>query len=489
MKKGVFFVLCPLIFANLNAQNLRLTLDEAIYLARMSRSHQIIQIDSLINEYNHELFRINRLPRLSMSGSIPMNNSISIVTQPDGSDRFVNRFNSTANVGLSLSQLLPFTGQSISISSNLSRLDNFEPSRTTSYGFSALSISYSQPISRYNEFRWNVKSHNLRRQIDYIRHHQSIEAINQQVVDLFFNLVIEQRRVDLNKSILEFSRSVYEIARALYAERRISEEDYLGTRIEYYMALDNMNNVYVEDAKERLRNFLNMPGETQIIADFDFDILSTYQFNFNIHQVIENVSYYNRQLNNDYINLRHNQRLEQLRSTAGPTISVSLGGGFNSQSDYISFITDGMNRQMNASVSLSFPILNWGQNRIQRRILEQEMKKVYLSNAEMEGRDRSTHKRELEYVLFAVRSITRNKELMNLLKRRMELLKINVEHGRIDIQDLVRARTQLIRAEMNYVREVRGLYIIIYRYRYLSLIDIRNNTSVISSNVFYGLPN
>ena len=478
MKKIKLLVLFILFFANLNAQSLRLTLDDAIYLARMSRSYQIVQIDHIVNEYNHELFRISRLPRLSMSGSLPINNSISIVTQPDGSDRFVNRFNSTGNVGLSFSQLLPFTGQSISISSSLSRLDNFEPNRTTSYGFNALSISYSQPISRYNEHRWNVKSHNLRRQIDYIRHYQSIEAINQQVVDLFFNLVTQQRIFDLNESILEFSRYVYERAMALYAERRISEEDYLSARIEYYMALDNMNTIHMEEAKERLRSFLSISEGIQFTADFSFDMLSTYHFNFNIHQVIENALYYNRQMNNDYINLRHNQRLQQLRSASGPTVSVSLGGGVNSHADYIGLITDRMNSQMNVNISLSFPVLNWGQNRIQRRILEQEMKRIYLSSAEVESRDRSTHKRELEYVFFAVRNIARNKELISLLKRRMELQKINVKYGRIEMQSFVQARTQLIRAEMNHIREVQNLYMIIYRYRYLSLIDIRNNISV-----------
>jgi len=479
MKMNKFLILFVLISNNLIAQNLKLTLDNAISLSHMSKSYQIVQIDSLINEYNYELFRITRLPTLNMSGSFPISNSISIVTQPDGSDKFLNRFNSTSSAGLSLSQLLPFTGGSISVSSSLNRLDNFEPNRNTSYGFNALNISYSQRISRYNEYKWNVKLNDLKRQINYIQHYQSIEVINQQVVELFFNLVVEQRKVDLNRSILEFSEYVYEKAKAWFAEKRISEEDYLDAKIEYYKALDNVNNVYIEEMKERLKKFLDIPEQTQIVADFNFDILSTYHFNFDFNQIIENALYYNGQLNNNYTNLLFDQKAQQLKLASRPTLSVSLGGGFNSQADYIRYITNNMNRQMSASVSLSFTILDWGHNKIQRRILEQEIKKIDLHNAEIESQALSRYKRELKYVSHAIRNIARSQELINLLDRRIELLKINVEHGRIDIQNFVQAKTQMIRTEMSYIYEIRDLYMTIYKYRYLSLIDIRDNTVIV----------
>lgn len=92
-----------------------LTLDRAIELSQYSNDYETLRADSTIARYNDRLFEIKVLPKINLSATLPnLNNNISPVTLADGSEKYVDRFYSSANVGLSVSQLIPFTGGTLS---------------------------------------------------------------------------------------------------------------------------------------------------------------------------------------------------------------------------------------------------------------------------------------------------------------------------------------------------------------------------------------
>ena len=126
-----------LLFINLyclngNAQSYSLT--DLLNMSSSTLDFKIIEAEKEINEYDKRLFKLQILPQIRMTATLPnITNSISPITLGDGSEKYVNRAYMTSALSLNLSQLVPFTGGTISLSSSLNRLDNFAPQRNKSY--------------------------------------------------------------------------------------------------------------------------------------------------------------------------------------------------------------------------------------------------------------------------------------------------------------------------------------------------------------------
>ena len=75
--------------------------------------------------------------------------------------------------------------------------------------------------------------------------------------------------------------------------------------------------------------------------------------------------------------------------------------------------------------------------------------------------------------------ITEDKALLDLLKKRLDLIKTNVQYGKIDMSKIMQAERQLVQSHMNYVNKIKEVFLLIYKYRAMALIDIRDNSNVV----------
>lgn len=149
---------CLLFSYNTEAQNIVLTLDQVISLSDRANESEILKSDSIITQYDNKLFKIKVLPKLNLTATYPnLNNSISPVTLSDGTEKYVDRFYSTTNLGINISQLVPFTGGTLSLSSTLNQLGNYKPEKMISYNLTLVNFSYNQKISGYNQYKWEKK--------------------------------------------------------------------------------------------------------------------------------------------------------------------------------------------------------------------------------------------------------------------------------------------------------------------------------------------
>lgn len=119
--------------------------------------------------YNNSIFKKSMLPSISMNLTLPnYNRSITEVLQPDGTYAFRESNSANSNLGLSISQKIPFTGGEISVSNSLNRLDLFgENDRSTSYSASWVGVNISQPLTFFNSLRWDTKIQEARQQVGY----------------------------------------------------------------------------------------------------------------------------------------------------------------------------------------------------------------------------------------------------------------------------------------------------------------------------------
>lgn len=462
------------------AQRIYLTLDQAIDLSQNSNSYELLQADSLINYYNDRLFKIKILPKIDLNATLPnLNNSISPITMTDGSEKYVERFYSNANVGLSISQLIPFTGGTLSLSSALNRLDNFNPERSVFYNLNLLNFTYSQKITGYNQYKWEKKLHKIQKTIDNIQLIQRKEYIKEDVVDLFFSLYIEQCRLELNEFVLELAKYIYERAVKLYEVQQISEEDLLETEIEYHKAQNNNNDVAISMARQKLADYLNLNNGEELWVNFSPTCLDEYKFNFDPIKLIDLAVQYSTDISREYDKLQNEQKLKDINNDSRPSISLSVGGGINSQAENFFAVMDSKSGRFNVGLSLSVPLFNWGSNRIHKNIVLQEIHKSNIQYETTKMNDLSSYNYDLKNINILLSEIKEDKALLELLDKKINLIKTNALYGKIDTSKIIQAEKQLIQYHMNYINKIKNIYLLIYKYRALALIDIRDNSNIV----------
>ncbi len=430
--------------------------------------------DSCINANNSKLFKIRALPTASMAISVPnLNNSILAVTQPDGSDKFVNRFSANTNVSMHISQLIPFTGGTITMSSYITRLDNFNPARNVSYNLNLFNISYSQNLLGMNSYKWDKRILLVQEQVQSIEYIRQRENHYEEIVNLFFDLYIAQEKVDIYQQSLSLSKYLCEKSLKLYSVGKISKEDYINAKIDFYQVMNNNPEAELEYAKSKLMSFLSMK-ESNFSLGFDYARIINSDLSINIDYICERVAEYSFNTQNKIQELQNDYDLKKIKASGSPSVSLSIGGGLNSQSEMFTQMFGPYNSQMSFGINASIPILSWGKYRLQYKNKKEAIRQTELSyNAQKEAAVVNC-RYDLNRLIVLKQSVINNMSMLSLYRQRIDLIKLNVENGKIDVSEIITLRQELESCELHIVSDIKTLYNIVYKYRKMALIDLLN---------------
>jgi len=475
--RTALMALVILTIPSLHAQQIpEYTLDFLLNLYCQSDSYFRVQSDSLIFHNNRRLFRIQTLPTLELSATLAnLNNSISPVIQPDGQEIFIDRFYSNSNVSLTASQLLPFTGGRLMVSSSVVRLDNFSPSRTKEYNLNIFNVAYSQNLSGYNPYRWEKKLNDAESSFNDVQLIQSKEVTRGRITELFFNMLAAQEEYCIMDESEELARYMMEKAELFYESGKISYEDYLDAKIDFKRASIRKTQDDIDHAREELISFLNMENHPFFVV---FTPSDTIHIRCGLESVDEKLindraSLFSVDMEKKITAIEDTLSLKQLKSADYPSVSFSLGGGLNSRSDEFKQLFGAFNSRLNASVTLSIPILDWGRNRLQYKNKLANMNKRDIEyNARLASIKNTCH-HDLVSLSTILQEIEAEEELIVLLRLKMETLKQNAEFGRIDISEVFKVRTNLIQSQIQNIYRLKEVFSIIFKYRQIALVDLR----------------
>ena len=164
MKKIFPFLLAILLFSTAQAQTdtLSISLKEAVALAQRDAPDVQIAGTALTNNYwRYQSFLANYKPQINFGSTLPnINRSIEAITQPDGSDVFINRSLMRNSLNISLEQDIALTGGSIFATTSLQRIDLFATGanpRSVSYLSTPFAIGFQQPLFAFNGLKWDKR--------------------------------------------------------------------------------------------------------------------------------------------------------------------------------------------------------------------------------------------------------------------------------------------------------------------------------------------
>ena len=142
-----------------SAQN-QMSLEEAINTARHQSVEALEARQAFISTYwAYRSYKASRLPSFYLSGDIMnFDRSLTLLQNPeDGSLKYVSSNNLRNGVNLQMNQNITFTGGTLSVFSDLSRIDQFGSSKSLTWHSRPVTVSYYQPLFTFNQFKWDKK--------------------------------------------------------------------------------------------------------------------------------------------------------------------------------------------------------------------------------------------------------------------------------------------------------------------------------------------
>src|SRR4030095_6421603 len=181
------------------------------------------------------------MPRLSLTGTVPnYEQAIVPVTQStDGSTQFRARRETTAAVGMVLSQALPFSGGSFFVSSSIQRVDvggaqssgigGAQSSRV--YSSTPVTVGLRQEIFRPNALRWDSREQDLVAIAADRTYVEAREDVALNTANAFFDLYSARLALDNATSKVAINDTLYNLNKGRYEVGKIGENDLLQSEL------------------------------------------------------------------------------------------------------------------------------------------------------------------------------------------------------------------------------------------------------------------
>ena len=218
----VLFVVCP----KLNAQSYGL--QQLIHYAQENAPEAMKIETSKENKYwQWKTYKSEYKPQLVLNATLPsyQNNNIPVI-QEDGSIVYRNINQSQAYTGLSLEQNMGLTGGTLYLSSDLSRLDDFNQ-HSNSYSGSPFYIGVQQPLFAFNNLKWMNRIEPLKYDESRKEFVEGKEKIAYNTAVRYFNLLISQVNYRIASTNKTNADTIYKIGREKYAMGKISKNELL----------------------------------------------------------------------------------------------------------------------------------------------------------------------------------------------------------------------------------------------------------------------
>ena len=266
----------------LPARGQEMTLQEAISMAREHSVGALKARQAFISRYwAFKSYEASLRPSISLYGELfSYDRSLSLLkSYDDGSIRYVGSDYLTNSLGLRLNQNIPLTGGTLTLFSDLSRVDQFSPIHQNNYYTQPVTVSLRQPLFSFNQFKWDEiiepKEYERGRRT-YI---ESMEQIGLDAVEAYFRLLRSRMDNEIAKSNYSDTRIMYKVAGERMKLGSVTRDEYL--QLELRMLNDsigiNESAVALREAQMAFNSVLGLDERTlavPVLQDAQMSLVS-----------------------------------------------------------------------------------------------------------------------------------------------------------------------------------------------------------------------
>lgn len=481
MKNKNFIILSICLFCSfhaMEAKHITLTLDQAISMASDSSLSSFEAKNSYMASYwAYKSFKANRLPSLDFV-TMPIYYQRSFVSRYDSQndiDLYRSQKSYYASGGLEVSQNLDFTGGTFYVQSDLDYLKYYGASNSKQFSSVPIKIGYSHSTLGFNAFKWDkqiepLKYKKAKKQLIY-----NLQNIAVQTTNYFFALASAQVSYNINKEKIISSTTLYEQGLKRNKIACISKEDLLTLKLDVVNAKNSFRSSQknLDRAMSNLISYLNL-NEKDTVNVVLPEALKNLKIDEN--KALEMVLKNNPDFIDDKTNvLEAEKTLEKTIKTSRMQASINASIGFNQVASNLLDSYNNLLEQDIVSISLTIPILDWGERKGKRNMAANNLNVIKL---QVEQSEQSIQKD----VTMTVRDFNDQQDMINSAKYALEIADLaystteeRFKIGEADISSLTLAQSRKETAKTNYIKILEDYWIGYYKLRKLTLYDFDMN--------------
>ncbi len=467
----------------LDAQSLsrRLTLTETIYTAHeQSPSSLMAKHNFLASYWEYRSYKAQFLPSLNLNATLGQFNRslIALQNSETGNINYVKNDNMRNNLSLSVNQNVVPTGGTLSVYTQLYRLDQYAPQRRTTYNSQPINISYIQPLRAFNSLKWQKKTAPKQYEKAKRVYLETMENITVTVTSLFFNTILAQQQLELANKNYQNTESLYRIAKERFEIGKVSQGELL--QLELRMLNDGMAindyQLQLDLHKLQLKSFLGFNDAVELELVLPDSIPS---LTLQIPEVVE-LAYANSSfgLTQELSLLSAEQEVARAKNNRGLSATLSAHFGLTQESESFRYAYKNPMDQEVVSLGLSIPILDWGlgKGRVQTA---KSVENVVRTQA---GLDDTEHRQDLMIKVVQFNNQTRQCQISSkadsVAMQRYEAVRERFINGTASVTDINTAQSEKDDAARRYINELSKYWNYYYTLRKLTLYDFISHTNI-----------
>jgi outer membrane protein len=342
-----------------------------------------------------------------------------------------------------------------------------------------VNIGFRQPIFAYNPFKWERQIEPLRYQEAQKQYVENLENISIRATTMFFDLLLAQMNIEINRLNQASNDTLYRIAEGRYSLGRIAENELLQMELNLLNSEATLDQSLIdyEAALFRFRSFLALEGfdAIELIPPFDVHDL----------QVDVGAALVEARRNRADIIAQQRQLIqaesEVSRAKADSRFNANLFAvyGLTQTADDLPGVYRDPLDQQQLTIGVQIPILDWGVSRGRVRMAESNRELVNATvNQAFVDFEQEVFLRVMEFnMLKSQLEIAQKADI--IAEKRYEVTRERFLIGRIDIIELNLAIEEKDRSKQRYLAAMRNYWRGFYEIRRITLYDFLNDQPLV----------
>jgi len=450
-----------------------LTLQDAIAMAQQQGPlAQVARSERDMARWHDRAFGARLLPQLFLQGDAAnLNHGINPITLPDGSTQFIGQAQNQSSLNLGFSQAIPLTGGTISVGSQVSRIDLFGDQNTKVYQTSPVIVSLRQDLFRPRQIVWDQRVQTLSARVAERGYLEAREDVAGNTADAFFNLYAQEVALENASKNVAVNDTLFTLNKGRYEVGKIGENDLLKSELALLRARAAVDDAKLarDRAEAALRRLIAYPeGQAFAIVTPDSIPVVDADPEVAVREALKNSSITEQNALDD-VQAKRGTGLAKANNRFNASIQASAG--FNQTASAFGQAYQSPLGKQALTVGVNLPMLQWGAGHA-------DVEQARANEARVAGTNKSRHDALGEDARFsalqlqqAQRNVLISAKADTVADKQFEVARNRYIIGKIANDALYLAQGEKDAAVLAHVQALRNYWTSYYHLRRVTLYD------------------
>ena len=479
--KRLVEILVLVLLAMPAAEARRMTMAEVIEAARMQSVAALEARQAFISDYwAWRSYKASRLPSLHFYGDIMNYNRSLVLLQnyEDGTLRYASTNNLQNSLGLRIRQNVTFTGGVLTAYSDLSRIDQFGIDRNLSWYSQPVTLSYTQPLFAYNQFKWDKLIEPKEYEKGRRTYVEAMEQITIEAVKAYSDLILARTDNEIARTNYENTVRMHDVARERLSLGSVTRDEYLQLELRMLNDSISMNEtmVAVRDAQMNINSLLGYDESVEIDPELP-DELPDLELDYEmvLSRSLENSKF---DLENEINILNAQAAVAKAKADRGISMTLNARFGLSNTAPKMEGAYRNPLDQEVAGLTFSVPVFDWGLGRgkVQKAKAAEAVVRAQVQQSE------NDYRRSIYTSVGQFNNQRRQCEVSRRAKEiseeRYSLMMDKFREGNASVTDLNTAQSEKDAALQKYVSDVSNYWKFYYKLRQYALYDFMSGKDI-----------